>query len=166
MPRCYTLSLPKTREPRFPNRCAVCLGVPTTRANVAHNNGLTRGAFWFRLLELFGEGSVALPVCRPCWWRFRLQRFFRGSGLVLLAIIAYFVTTDVLFAGGLDDTDKRLLMLVLGLGFGIPYLVLETAYPRYFYSYISGDDIVYEFSSRRYAQWFQGFNGGQIQSSA
>lgn len=164
MPRCYTLTLPKTREPRFPNRCAVCLGAPTTRANVAHNNGFTHAVYWLRFLELFGESSVAVPVCRPCWWRFRMQRFFRGPGLALLAIVTYFVTVYGVFDGALDDIAHGWIMFAMALGFGVPYLVLELAYPRYFYSVISGDDIDYEFSSRRYAQWFQGLNGGRIRA--
>lgn len=165
MSRCYTLTLPKTREPRFPNRCAVCLGVPTTRANVAHNNRFTRAAFWFELLQLFGEGNVALPVCRRCWWRFRVQRFFRGSGLALLAIVTYIVAIYGVFDGALDATGRGWVLVVMGLVIGIPYLVLELAYPRYFYSVISGDDVDYEFSSRRYALWFQGLNGGRVRAS-
>jgi hypothetical protein len=73
---------------------------------VAHNNGLTRAAFWFEFLELFGQGSVALPLCRRCWWRFRVQRFFRGSGLALLAITTLFVVDYCVLDGGLDATGR------------------------------------------------------------
>jgi hypothetical protein len=165
MPRTFAVALPKDREPRFPNRCAVCLGAPTTRANVAHNNGSTSAVFWFRFLELFGEGSVAVPVCRRCWWRFRIQRFFRGSGLAVLAISVYFAVRYGVFDGKLDSSGERWLMLATGVFFGLPYLILELGYPRYFYSLIQGDQICYEFASRRYARWFQGLNGGRIHGS-
>ncbi len=91
-----------------------------------------------------------------------MQRLFRGPGLALLAIVTYFATVYGVFDDALDDYGHGWLLLVMALGFGVPYLVLEMAYPRYFYSVISGDDVDYEFSSRRYAQWFQGLNGGRI----
>lgn len=132
---------------------------------MSYDNSETRLGRWFELVQVFGSGHVEIPLCGPCWWRFRVQRFLRGWGWVLSGVLAVLLLSNSDGFGGLPYVSGRAAILCVAVAMGIPYVVFEMNYPRYFDASISDHHAEYVFAKRRTAMDFARLNGSTVQVS-
>ena len=91
------ITLPKDREPRFPDKCIVCHQKPDSTVGVVQNGQNPLLVFFMPLLYLFGWKRVFVPSCRGCKLRFLFQRGGRELfcwTLIAITVILYFSFAD------------------------------------------------------------------------
>jgi hypothetical protein len=126
---------------------------------VAHDNSGTPLGRWFRLSQIFGEGSIHVPVCGRCWWKFWVQRVFREWGYIVFAVVGLLTLLHHLENRGWSEELRAYILLGLGVAFALVYFVVDRRYARHFESSIHRDEVEYVFARRRFAMDFARLNG-------
>jgi hypothetical protein len=150
-----TINLPKTHEPRFPNRCVVC-GHENPSSRVRIITGTV--GWWTWLLWMFGKPFVVkAPSCQVCAWKLHARRLI--SVLVILgctAIVFYIIWPHV--KGFVPHSIRRWAMLGLVIVCMLPYFVIEAFFAKPFDVTAYSDSVDYDFTLQDYANEFAGLN--------
>jgi hypothetical protein len=156
VPLSVTCTLPKDRQPTFPDRCVVCLRPQPGATTRIVAKGPTRKPItgWF---------SVVVPACRGCgshlWWQ-ATGRFLRT---LLVAGVA--VGGAMMLFYWLGFRDAALGGIALGtLSVAMIGLVAwEMTHPPEFKIDVGPFNVDYEFRDAEYAREFAELNGLEIQ---
>lgn len=150
MPISTDVSLPRSYEPKFPERCVRCGDDPMGRTVRLRSPILE----WWTLLIWFARGHVVqAPACYECGRRIRWQR--RG-GLLLTMVVAVLVLAFVwpFFDDFVARAIRKWLAMGLILVCLVPYFVWETFFPPAIDITAYPERVSYEFRDHEYARDF------------
>lgn len=149
------VNLPRSHEPRFPDRCVVC-GRDGPRSHARIVTG-TLG-WWTWLMWWWGRPfTVKAPTCPGCAWK--LQGL-RGASLLATMLITALALVLIwpLFNDSVPPGLRRWAMMGLALVCILPQIVLEVLHARPFDVTAFQDSVDYEFTSLAYAVEFAAMN--------
>jgi hypothetical protein len=139
--------LPKDYNPKFPNKCVVCQGLPTSTVNL-----MLSAPFY----HLFKWKRTAVPICSACKFQFLWQRWSRR--IIALAIGIVLILYLAPYFEGWPRLTRKLAIVGLGTLGLLPYALFEMYRPRIFDITANWDNIDYEFASETYAAEFRELN--------
>ncbi len=160
MPLSTDVKLPRKYDPVFPDWCIVCGEKPDTFTRVAHNGMSAIFLLVLPILYLFKWRSIQVPVCRACKPKFLWQRW--GRTMIWLTIAIGVAAIFVPFFMTWSPIARRIAVLGIMVIFLIPYFVMDTLWPRIFDVSVNGDEIEYEFKSKKYAVEFAAINDEHV----
>ena len=155
----YEIKLPRSRAPRFPDRCAVCdKEHPDSKLTLSAHAFAWWMVFvwWAALLSWFKGFQCAIPACSGCARKFMRQyrlRFVIEAVLVLAAIaLAIYLVRDIprpwqKWAG----IGSALLILM-------PMFVWQALWPMRVQIDTDGSTVEYQFTDAEYANEFKAMN--------
>ena len=155
MPMSTDISLPKSVEPIFPDRCVACgCDDPDDFYRVGTNAiGWWTLAFWS-----FGPRfSAKVPACEQCCRKMVRQRWVRLAICLLFVLIGVGVAITVL--GSLRGF-KRWLGMGVALLCMLPWIAFETIFPPVIDLTATATTVNYEFRDADYAEEFLALNEG------
>jgi hypothetical protein len=155
----YEIKLPRSRAPRFPDRCVVCdKEHPDSKLTLSARAFAWWMAFvwWAAMLSWFKGFQCAIPACAGCARKFMRQyrmRFVIEAVLVLAAIaLAIYLVHDL----------PRVWRKWAGIGSALlilmPMFVWQALWPMRVQIDTDGSTVEYQFTDAEYANEFKAMN--------
>jgi hypothetical protein len=136
MPSSTEVTLARGVKPKFPQKCIACHSEPNSTIKM-------------------GLGRIAIPICRSCKLRFRIQLWGRKLLLLGLVVITIFAYDFIIEPWHKSTNAEQKLLLFLCIS---PWILLEVFWPRIFKINFDGG---YEFIDAGYAAEFFELNNNQ-----
>jgi len=157
------ITLPADAKPDFPHRCIVCTREPDSTVRITHGTVNPLVSFFVPFLMILGRSTVAVPICRGCKSRFRLQRwgrYFIGAAISLAAVWLIYPHFK-----GWSRTLRNLAAGGLALLAASPFFVFQVIWPPYIDTTADRKSIDYEFADLQYAAEFLELNAACVVKS-
>lgn len=155
MPLSTDVSLPKSQEPVFPDKCIVCHAESPGNTVKIGTNSVSWSSV---LLWWFGSWyRVKVPACKTC--AFRLQARRQGAMVVCLILTAVVVFFLAPWLTPLVAKPLRRWVLMIGVLLCLsPFFLWEVLFPPAFEMTAFTDSVDYEFRDANYAEQFMELN--------
>jgi hypothetical protein len=152
----FDIRLPKDYVPVFPNRCVYSdEPSPDYNAAIFANGQNALAALLLPFMMLFGWRRLTAPILKKYRWRFYAQRYGRELLSLIVLVGVIWVIHRWLPPGTKGRYYKGLALCCLAY---LPWIILDSFFPRCFSVTAHGQWIDYEFASPAYAAEFQLLN--------